>query len=399
MVLWERKLVKQFWDDVGKVNLRKKQNDQWCWVASAYKCMQHSCRSSAVFLITMAILCSTLSFALGLEGCLEHNSNKRVKSGSHSGHGKDANATPAFSIKTRETSNQGSPSAHTLHYSPQPLNTMDNVRETSAWVASRSSHVLVDAAGIEKVVSTIESIPKVEWDFEGIHYFDNGPLTVQYLLVLDALNFCFWPDKDLNYDDLASGLKAALQNDKSAFDADRLQKYTGPQLRELLRWPRPLPLEDERVRLLHEVGIELERNFEGKASNLVECCGKSAMNLVALVARHFPGFRDHTVYKGRQVFLYKRAQIFAADLWGAFRGHGYVLTLASTIEARGEIGPGTEEEVELRACSVHAVEKMRELISVKSGRQVLSVELDLWLWASGVQSASLQHHRTLSIYY
>lgn len=38
-----------------------------------------------------------------------------------------------------------------------------------------------------------DSIPKVEWDFEGIHYFDNGPLTVQYLFVLDALNFCFWP--------------------------------------------------------------------------------------------------------------------------------------------------------------------------------------------------------------
>jgi len=48
-------------------------------------------------------------------------------------------------------------------------------------------------SGIEKVVSTIDSIPKVEWDFEGIHYFDNGPLTVQYLFVLDALNFCFWP--------------------------------------------------------------------------------------------------------------------------------------------------------------------------------------------------------------
>ena len=43
------------------------------------------------------------------------------------------------------------------------------------------------------MVETIDSIPKVEWDFEGIHYFDNGPLTVQYLFVLDALNFCFWP--------------------------------------------------------------------------------------------------------------------------------------------------------------------------------------------------------------
>ncbi|KAF4375123.1 uncharacterized protein LOC115713065 [Cannabis sativa] len=305
---------------------------------------------------------------------------------------------------------------------------MDDVRATSAWVATHSSHVVVDSSGIEKVVKTIDSIPKVKWDFEGIHYFDNGPLTVQYLLVLDALNFCFWPDADLNYDNLASGLKEALLNDKSAFDADRLQSYTGPQLRALLKWPRPLPLEDERIRLLHEVGFELERSFGGKASNLVESSEKSAVKLVTLVASHFPGFRDHSLYKGHQVFLYKRAQIFAADLWGAFQGQGYgefndigsitimadyivpavlrqigVLKyssiLASKIEADSEIVPGSEEEVELRACSIHAVEKMRELISNKSGNQVLSVELDLWLWSFGVQVPTLKHHRTLSIYY
>ncbi|KAH7511195.1 hypothetical protein FEM48_ZijujUnG0034500 [Ziziphus jujuba var. spinosa] len=335
---------------------------------------------------------------------------------------------------------------------------MDDVRASSAWVAEHSTHVIVDSSGIEKMVEAIDSIPRVNWDFEGIHYFDNGPLTVQYLLVLDALNFCFWPDignvshllllsgalflsslamslvfdpsmyKDLTYDHLASGLKAALKNDKSAFDADRLQKYTGPQLRELLNWPRPLPLEDERVRLLHEVGFELERSFDGKASNIVESCGKSAIKLVALVTRHFPGFRDHSVYKGHQVFLYKRAQIFAADLWGAFQGQGYgefndigsitmmadyivpavlqqlgVLKysseLAKLIEANNEIYSGSEEEVELRACSIYAVERMKELISKKSGKQVLSVELDLWLWSFGIQFPSLQHHRTLSIYY
>ncbi|RVW57440.1 Queuosine salvage protein [Vitis vinifera] len=345
---------------------------------------------------------------------------------------------------------------------------MDDVRASSAWVAARSAHVVVDSSGIEKAVEEIQdSIPKVKWDFEGIHYFDNGPLTVQYLFVLDALNFCFWPgrisfepiyeaeyegirtegilgegnlllnngvikggrlgrlghqarqDKDLSYDHLALGLKEALQNDKSVFDSDRLQKITGPQLRELLKWPRPLPLENERVRLLHEVGLELERSFEGKASKLVESCGKSAANLVALVTRHFPGFRDHSVYKGHQVFLYKRAQIFAADLWGAFEGQGYgefndissitifadyivpavlrqlgVLRyssdLASIIEANREIGSGSEEEVELRACSIYAVEKMRELLSKKSGNQVLSVELDLWLWSFGIQCQSLQ---------
>lgn len=235
-------------------------------------------------------------------------------------------------------------------------------------------------------------------------------------------------DQELNYDDLASGLKSALENDQSVFDADRLQKYTGPELRELLKWPRPLPLEDERVRLMHEVGFELEKSFKGKASNIVESCGKSATNLVATIARHFPGFRDHTVYKGHQVFLYKRAQIFAADVWGAFKGKGYgefddvgsitifadyivpavlqqlgVLryspSLADIIGANKEIGSGTEEEVELRACSIYAVEKMRDLIVKRTGKQVLSVELDLWLWAYGVSNPSLQHHRTLSIYY
>ncbi|KAJ8427624.1 hypothetical protein Cgig2_010886 [Carnegiea gigantea] len=196
----------------------------------------------------------------------------------------------------------------------------------------------------------------------------------------------------------------------------------------MLEWPRPLPLEDERVRLLHEVGRELERNFEAKAANLVKSCGKSAVKLVELVTRHFPGFRDHSVYKGHQVFLYKRAQIFVADLHGAFKGHSYgefhdigsitifadyivpavlrhigVLnyspSLATIVESNSEIDSGTEEEVELRACSIHAVEKIRELIQRKSGKQVLSVELDLWLWSFGIQFPSLPHHRTLSIYY
>jgi hypothetical protein len=49
-----------------------------------------------------------------------------------------------------------------------------------------------------------------------------------------TLSSCLTTDKDLNYDNLASGLKAALQKDKSAFDADRLQKYTGKSVWTLL---------------------------------------------------------------------------------------------------------------------------------------------------------------------
>lgn len=141
------------------------------------------------------------------------------------------------------------------------------------------------------------------------------------------------------------------------------------------------------------------------------------MALEVINFRNITGFRDHSVYKGRQVFLYKRAQIFAADIWGAFKGKRYgefydidsitifadyivpavlrqlgVLryssALARIIEANSEIGSGSEEEVELRACSVYAVEKIRELIGVKSGKKVcfscrpviaLHFELDIGL--------------------
>lgn len=148
-----------------------------------------------------------------------------------------------------------------------------------------------------------------------------------------------------------------------------------------------------------KVGSELERSFDGKASNLVNSSGKSATRLVALITSHFPGFRDHTMYKGRQVFLYKRAQIFVADLWGAFKGQDfgefndigsvtmfadyivpavlqqlgvlrYSHSLSSLIESKREICSGSEEEVELRACCVYAVEKIRDLVTKISGKQV-----------------------------
>lgn len=97
--------------------------------------------------------------------------------------------------------------------------------------------------------------------------------------------------------------------------------------------------------------------------------------------------------------MYKRAQIFAADLWGAFKGKSYgefhdigsvtmfadyivpavlqqlgVLryssSLASMIEGGTELCSGSEEEIELRACSIYAVEKMREVLHKKIGKQV-----------------------------
>lgn len=71
-----------------------------------------------------------------------------------------------------------------------------------------------------------------------------------------------------------------------------------------------------------QVGTVLQQSYGGRAARLVKKARRSAVRLVDLIAASFPGFRDQTVYRGRQVFLYKRAQIFVADVFGAFQGKG-----------------------------------------------------------------------------
>jgi len=39
------------------------------------------------------------------------------------------------------------------------------------------------------------------------------------------------------------------------------------------------------------------------------------------------------------------------------------------------------------------------IIALASSGQLLSIDIDLWLWSCGVQNMALSHHRTLSIYY
>jgi hypothetical protein len=45
----------------------------------------------------------------------------------------------------------------------------------------------------------------------------------QYLLVLDAINFCFWPSEGMwEYDALARSLKDVLTQNAAAFSAENL---------------------------------------------------------------------------------------------------------------------------------------------------------------------------------
>lgn len=402
------------------------------------------------------------------------------------------------------------------------------MRESTRRVAAASHRVKVIQRKIEQVVSEMDArtIARVlgpqAFDADDVHFHDpeDPELTALYILCVDAINFCFWPDHDavahvkvakkhyhqfdvtaryllnsglpvedakpkiltgdpsdpsrgadvsgaaqprgpdlfdpdalaaqgMEYEHIAVGLKRALERDRKCLDPSRLVAMDGPLLREMIKWPRTLPLENERARLLREIGLGLMRHWNGKVTNLIEASSNDAANLVDLVVQTFPGFRDATIdpRDGRQVFFYKRAQIFVGDVWGRFNGESlgnfgdsvqqltmfadyrvpvvlrqlgilkYDDAFASAVDAGVSIPSGSADEIDLRACTVQAVERMKHALEARLAKEielrpalgsgeaanpaVTSVALDWFLWTQGEKRRddSPPHHRTMTVFY
>ena len=168
--------------------------------------------------------------------------------------------------------------------------------------------------------------------------------------------------------------------------------------------------------------------------------------LLQFVIEYFPSFRDEHHYKGEKgmyyilshlyagnyvykVFIWKRAQILIADLWACFGGTdiGYFedietitmfadyrvpqallaigaieyepVFLEYLTENNGHLESGEEREIEIRCCSIWAVEQIRRLL----GNRHYSIILDFFLWDYAKKNSGLLQqypiHKTRSIYY
>ena len=167
------------------------------------------------------------------------------------------------------------------------------------------------------------------WDYER-HYFDGTPRSVNYLFLLDTLNFCFWNkprwqvvykgERLDGYWALASSLKRALETRPETAEADFLARITPRELGEILHVAGTIPLFAERWRNVRELGTVLKNLWEGEGARLVECAEHDAPRLAQMVAENLASFNDMAVYDNQEVRFFKRAQILVTDLWGAFGG-------------------------------------------------------------------------------
>jgi hypothetical protein len=320
---------------------------------------------------------------------------------------------------------------------------MKEVLETTQAAVARSRHVHIDGSALEafcrKVGEGAFEVPV--WD-ESCHFRGAPEETVSYLFVLDCLNFCFWPPQGeakweitygsnrlSGYVGLAAALKRALESGAPITKAAWLAEITFEKLKQILGGQGKLPLMEMRTRILNEAGRVLIEDFGGKATHLVEDAGGSAVALVRLMSEKLRSFQDWADCFGERVYFYKRAQIFAADLYGAFGGRSwgafgdideltafadyklpqvlrhlgifvYSEALARKVDEKICLEAGSCEEVEIRAHTVWTVELIRQEMA-RAKKRLRAWEIDWILWHLGQVSEYRKrpYHRTLTIFY
>jgi hypothetical protein len=320
---------------------------------------------------------------------------------------------------------------------------MWEVLETAKNVAENSNQVRIDREALgpfcRKILKGRIQVPS--WDYLH-HFYDGSKDTVSYLLVLDSLNFCFWPppgnakweiryksEKLSGYYALAASLKKSVGSGIEITRASYLAGLSLKELNDVLGGQGELQLQEERVQALNELGQVLLEDYSGEAYKLVEAAERSAIKLVRLLAEKLPSFKDVAEYHGSKVFFYKRAQIFAADLWGAFKGKNwgsftdmekltsfadyklpqvlrqlgilhYARPLAQKVDQKVLLGAGSHEEVEIRANTIWAVELIRQEL-YRMGKVLKAFEIDWMLWNLGQRGEFRvkPYHRTVTIFY
>jgi hypothetical protein len=318
-----------------------------------------------------------------------------------------------------------------------------DVLATTRFVVENSRDVAIDRAAIERVTHDLVARPRpvVTYDCTR-HLCGTGPEVANFVLVLDTLNFSFWPDPGqarwmvsdngevLNgYWALVAALRRAIANGAPLSDADYLSTITAKSLGDLLGGTGTIPLLDERAAALHEAGRSLLARDGGQFVNTIARANGSATTLAALLATELSSFADVATYRGHPVTFLKRAQICAGDLHGASGGQAwgnltdldrltafadykipqvlrgldvlvYSETLAHAVDHLVPLAPGGEPEIEIRAATIWSVEYLRRALAARGvSRRPFEIDWQLWELGQLLPPDTRPYHRTRTTFY
>ena len=222
----------------------------------------------------------------------------------------------------------------------------------------------------------------------GLHLLDAPPEEVaRYVLILDAINFgSGWFDElGTDTDTLTKALTAhgvrepidvpSVFGLPAGHELTRLYTEALAQLDAWGRDPLAFATADELARSLAEMPFYADTGFYKRAQI-------TANDLVLAGVADYPDVDRLTIFADNLVPHVLRVEGMLA----------YAPELAARIDAGEELAAGSREEVEVRACAVHAC----ELLAARW--DVAPRVLDNWLWNRG-QGLAGRPHRTKTTFY
>ncbi len=314
----------------------------------------------------------------------------------------------------------------------------EKIRSGCEAVVERARWVQIDTAALETLASELSTGPPPPQLNPAHHYVGEPEATVAFILCLDAINFGsgYFPYLAKRpglsgYFTVATSLKE-LWEDTGPLDAKQLAGLNAADCARIIGQDLAVPEVAELMglfaRALNDMGNFLSDRFGGDPTGLIEAADGSAGRLAELLAE-MPLYRDISSYDELEVPFFKRAQLTSADLAAVFDGKGYgkfrdldqltifadnlvphVLRrlgvlhyapeLANQIDAEQPLEAGSQEEVEIRAAAVHAVERCVGLCR-EAGTHATAQQLDYALWTRGQSPEMKAHprHRARSTYY
>jgi hypothetical protein len=308
----------------------------------------------------------------------------------------------------------------------------DEIRHACAWVAGRSTNVRPLYESIAEYAASL-ALDHGTTTVNGDNQFATDAdreAAAAFWLTLDAINFGsgWFPTlrkraEPTGYRTIAAGVRHRF-DEKGAWSASELVRIGTDELAVVLDQDPDHELIGLFERSLRDLGSRLLDGYDGSFLAPIAEASGSAVALVVRLAG-WDCFADRSVYDGRDIPFLKRAQIAAADLRRAgvaqfsdmaeltlFADNlvPHVLRLDGVLEFEPElvwridhgemIEHGSPEEIEIRACAVHAVELI--VVAVRaSGLRTTAAQIDelLWTRGQGTDYQSVPRHRSRTTAY
>ncbi|KRT81414.1 hypothetical protein AMK59_5121, partial [Oryctes borbonicus] len=301
-------------------------------------------------------------------------------------------------------------------------------RESGKFISENSRHVKINNEGINRLgEQLVQEINRGALTIDGfsqtsIHPTPEDAWALDWIFVVDTLNYCFWSlenetgwtvEQETGYFALCKAINRAMREGIDILNPKFYSSLTEEQLSKILRSDNDvqIPLFKERLKCLHEVGKSLVENFEGSFANCVRKANNSAVKLLNIIVDSFNCFRDQAIYEGKKISIHKRAQILIGDIWACYKNKGlghfhdideitmfadyrvpqsllffgaleYSDELKDKLKSNYIFENGDPTEVEIRGCSIHAVELIKLYVSNKidNPQKINSILIDHFLW-------------------